>query len=500
MRRTPACPGGRAGVSGVGASGDGDASATGGVASPPGRAAARERCQSAHPTMPRARAATTAAPPRAHWTRHARTRARTPRRLRPSRRVADRGLGGQGAVRLGRRHQDRRGRGRLLGRAEGRQQDRRLVARRRWNGRRREDEGRRRLAGRRRVHEDQRLLLLVRSRHGGRRHVRYRDRALVGDRHLQADRLLGPEAGEPGAQAVLEVLDERARRLVAVLRLLGEDLVEHLAPLLRHEAVHLEVRGLDRVDVDELVEDRGDVRPREGLLPREHLEGDDAEREDVAPAVELLPHRLLGGHVGRGAEQRPGVRDLGVGELGDAEVGDLDLVRLVDDEVGGLDVPVDDPARVGVVEGRRDLAHEADHPLGLEAGPFLEDGADRLPLHELHGEERHLVLLADVEQGDDVGVGQRPRDPRLLVEALLERPVLRAPRGDVEADRLDRQGALDEGVEGLVDGPHGAEAEGARDLVAADRGRDFAGGLPLLVAHRSAGLDRCRHSPVAERL
>ena len=50
--------------------------------------------------------------------------------------------------------------------------------------------------------------------------------------------------------------------------------------------------------------------------------------------------------------------------------------------------------------------------------------------------------------------------------------VLGALAGDVEPDRLDRERPLDEGVEGLVDGPHRPEAEGPRDLVAPDRGRE----------------------------
>jgi hypothetical protein len=58
-----------------------------------------------------------------------------------------------------------------------------------------------------------------------------------------------------------------------VVRPLGQDLAEHLVPFLRDEAVHLQVGGLDGIDVDELVEDRSDVGPREGLLAREHLEG-----------------------------------------------------------------------------------------------------------------------------------------------------------------------------------------------------------------------------------
>src|SRR5206468_8480910 len=79
------------------------------------------------------------------------------------------------------------------------------------------------------------------------------------------------------------------------------------------------------------------------------------------------------------------------------------------------------------------------------------------------------ALLADVEKGDDVRMRQRTRDPGLVIEPVDEGTVLRALAGDVETDRLDGQRALDEGVEGLVDRPHGAVPDAVEDLVAADR-------------------------------
>ncbi len=177
------------------------------------------------------------------------------------------------------------------------------------------------------------------------------------------------------------------------------------------------------------------------------------------------------------------MRDLGVDELRDPEVGDLDLVALAQDEVRRFDVAVHDAARVSVVERGRDLAHERDHPLGLEADALVDDGGDRLAVDELHRQERQPVLLADVEQRDDARVGECPRDARLLVEALDEGPVLRAVARDVEADRLDRQRALDERVERLVDGSHRTEAERAGDLVAPDGSGDLVARRRPLVAH-----------------
>ena len=55
-----------------------------------------------------------------------------------------------------------------------------------------------------------------------------------------------------------------------------------------------------------------------------------------------------------------------------------------------------------------------------------------------------------------------------MVEPLDERPVLRALAGDVEADGLDGQRPLDEGVEGLVDGTHRAVPDALLHLVPPD--------------------------------
>ena len=65
---------------------------------------------------------------------------------------------------------------------------------------------------------------------------------------------------------------------------------------------------------------------------------------------------------------------------------------------------------------------------GLNVGPRSSMDGDRLALDELHGQVRQPALLADVEQGDDVRVRERPGDPGLVVEALDEGLVLRALR------------------------------------------------------------------------
>ena len=84
----------------------------------------------------------------------------------------------------------------------------------------------------------------------------------------------------------------------------------------------------------------------EGALAGEDLVEDRAEREDVGARVGLLPAQLLGGHVVRSPHHRSAARQLGRAQLGEPEVEDLDVAARLDVDVAGLEVAVDDPARV----------------------------------------------------------------------------------------------------------------------------------------------------------
>ena len=112
---------------------------------------------------------------------------------------------------------------------------------------------------------------------------------------------------------------------------------------------------------------------------------------------------------GLGRGQYVGERDLVV-DLGEAEVGELDVAALAQQHVVGLDVAVDDAVLVQVVEGDCHLAQvEECHPL-VEVVHLVEEGLEVAANHVLHDEEHVLARLQRVEELDDerrLGDGER---------------------------------------------------------------------------------------------
>lgn len=167
--------------------------------------------------------------------------------------------------------------------------------------------------------------------------------------------------------------------------------------------------------------------------------GDAAELEDAGELVDLVaaleeglageelaedaadaPH-VDGGAVGGAAEEELGAAvpegDDELGEAargrvaavaGHAEVGDLELAAVVEEEVRGLEVAVQDPAVVEVGDARRQLEEEG-LDLGREEGlrHVLEDGLE-VVFEELEDEE-DAVVLENKQRSAAALVGRRNR-------------------------------------------------------------------------------------------
>ena len=229
-------------------------------------------------------------------------------------------------------------------------------------------------------------------------------------------------------------------------------------------------------------EHHGDVRVApERRLPDETLVEHAAERVDVRPPIDLLPGDLLGCDVVDGAQQTPVFARLRpvVDALREAEVRQVDVVGAVgagarvEQHVGGLHVAMHETARMGRIQGTRQLRQDADR-VGRIQTAASESLVQVMPLDVSHGDEEEVVGRAGLVDRDDVRVVDRRRELRLAEEAVAERPVL----GEGGGQQLHRDLPLESEIFGQVDDAHAPRAQQRVDPVAGELGAD-----PRVVAH-----------------
>src|SRR4029079_1806757 len=106
--------------------------------------------------------------------------------------------------------------------------------------------------------------------------------------------------------------------------------------------------------------------------------------------------------------------------LGDAEVDDLGVAFAINQNVLRLDVAMNQPALVRVVERRSDLADDEDSTVDrkrtLPADQFLQARTADV----LHDDVVRVTFLADIVNIDDVGVGEAGGRLGLTLETLQE--------------------------------------------------------------------------------
>ena len=134
---------------------------------------------------------------------------------------------------------------------------------------------------------------------------------------------------------------------------------------------------------------------------------------------------LLGGHVGRRAEDRSrlGQLDVAPDPLRQAEVGHIGLALGVEQDVRGLQVPVQHSALVGVMHR---ASHGADQsgraPACVTNAYFPLPTSHQLgktrAIDQLHRQITVPIVLADVIDGDDVGMVEVASGLRFILEPL----------------------------------------------------------------------------------
>ena len=166
------------------------------------------------------------------------------------------------------------------------------------------------------------------------------------------------------------------------------------------------------------------------------------------------------------AEAEPGLGDAPTACLRhgqrDAEVGDERLSLSTQEDITGLDVPVDDAVAVGVVECARHLLGDYDRVLDAQLLLSVQSFPERLPLHMRHDVEEESIRLARIEERQDVRVLQIGRRLDLGQEALGT-----DHRGQFGLQDLEGHFAVVLDILGQVDGRHAAFAELTLNGVAA---------------------------------
>src|SRR6185436_11304683 len=156
---------------------------------------------------------------------------------------------------------------------------------------------------------------------------------------------------------------------------------------------------------------------------------------------------------------------------GQPEIENLDAPLAGDEQVLRLQVAVDDAALVRGGKPARDLNRVVDR-LGRRDPPLLLQAvAQRLALEQLHHRVDDARFVADVVDGEDVGMIERGHRPRLALEA---REAIGGGVG-LRGKDLDRDLAPEPRVVGAIDLAHAAPADRAEDLVRAEAGADAYG-------------------------
>ena len=88
---------------------------------------------------------------------------------------------------------------------------------------------------------------------------------------------------------------------------------------------------------------------------------------------------------------------------GHAKIEHFDVTVAANHHVLWLDVAMNDALRMSRTEGSRDLQRDVDRIAQRQAA-CAQPRAERLALDKLHRDERRGFRLADLEDGDDVGM------------------------------------------------------------------------------------------------
>ncbi len=172
--------------------------------------------------------------------------------------------------------------------------------------------------------------------------------------------------------------------------------------------------------MENLVDELGKTVRGEWRTAREHLVGDDTEGVDVGLGGDVFLAGLLRGHVTGRAQQTHDLGLVGHGVLGDAEVAYLHASVGRQHDVGGLDVPVNDPAAVGVVECLGALKQNLHGALDGQQVVLVDVALEGVAaVEKLQHDVRPVTVLTGIQHAENIRMVERAGGVGLVEEQLL---------------------------------------------------------------------------------
>ncbi len=200
----------------------------------------------------------------------------------------------------------------------------------------------------------------------------------------------------------------------------------------------------------------------ERAFAREHFVQHQPERVHVGPRRDLAPFLLFRRHVAWRSRDLGRVAPL-VGEIRETKVRDAGATSSVDQDVGRLQIAMQNAAVVCRRETGAELACELERLVRWQPANAPQQRREILAVDVLHREEVLAADFADVVDAAHVRMGDLPREPDFLMEARQPVGAMR----DILRQELERDGLSKLQVFSSIDFAHAAAAQQSDDAVAA---------------------------------
>jgi hypothetical protein len=214
-----------------------------------------------------------------------------------------------------------------------------------------------------------------------------------------------------------------------------------------------------------LEDERSRRRITEGMLARQHLVKQNAEAVNVCLRRGSIAANLFRRGVGKGACEDVVAIAIVIGRwffdvLRDTEVRQEEVAFFIEQNVVGLDVPVNDAATVRHCQRARRLLHEGCGRIEVERPP-LQAVAQAAAAQPTHNQIGAVWLAPVVVQGNDVQVFQPRHKLRFHLKAADKIRLI----GELRQNDLDRDIALDQRLVGTINRAETAYTEEFVQLV-----------------------------------